>query len=270
MNKKIFTAPYIVWIAGFILIPLLFIVFYGFTDMGGAITFSNISSIAEPTYLNSLLVSLKLSVISTAVCLLLAYPLAYILSKYSNGKKGFTVFVFILPMWMNSLLRLLALKTLFEENGVLNIALEAIGLNPVSILGTESAVVIGTVYDYLPFMLLPIYNSLVKIDKGVIEAAKDLGANSFTVLRKVVIPLSVPGIISGITMVFVPAVSEFTIASIMGNNKIMLIGNIIERKFINTGEWNIGSGLSIVLMAFVIISMSVFEKFDKDGGESLI
>ena len=272
MNKKIFTAPYLVWIAGFIVIPLLFILYYGLTDASGAWTLHNLAAVGETTYLRALLLSLKIALISTLFCLLTAYPLALILSRRGgDGKgKGFMLFLFILPMWMNSLLRLIALKTIFEGNGVFNALLGLIGLGKLQILGTQGAVVLGTVYDYFPFMVLPIYNALVKIDPGVVEAARDLGAGTGTVLRRVVFPLSVPGIISGITMVFVPAVSEFAIASIMGNNRVMLIGNIIERKFISTGEWDIGSGLSIVLMAFVLISMSIFEKFDKDGGESLL
>ena len=175
------------------------------------------------------------------------------------------MFIFILPMWMNFLLRTMAWQVLLEKNGIINQVLDFIGLPHLDIINTPAAVVLGMVYDYLPFMILPIYNALVKIDKNVIEAAYDLGASGMQVLTKVIAPLSLPGIVSGITMVFVPSLTTFAVSNMLGGGKVNLIGNIIEQEFTTSSNWNLGAGLSLVMMIFIVISMALIEKFDKNG-----
>lgn len=230
----------------------------------------NIMSIATPEHTEALLLSLGLAFISTVICLALAFPLGLILKDSKLGKKGFMVFIFILPMWMNFLLRTMAWQVLLEKNGVINNVLASIGLPALEIINTPAAVVLGMVYDYLPFMILPIYNALVKIDNNVIEAAYDLGANYRQVLSKVIIPLSIPGIVSGVTMVFVPSLTTFAVSNILGGGKVNLIGNIIEQEFTTSFNWNLGAGLSLVMMIFIIISMAFIEKFDRNGEGSML
>ncbi len=270
MNKKLLSAPYIFWSLMFILIPLGMIFFYGFTDKTGAFTLENITAIATAEHSKALWLSLGLSLISTIICLLLAYPLAMILNNMKVNQSSFIVVIFILPMWMNFLLRTLAWQTLLEKTGVINSILTFFNLPTLNIINTPYAIVLGMVYNFLPFMVLPIYNSLAKIDINVINAAKDLGANPFQTFYKIILPLSIPGIISGITMVFVPALTTFVISSILGGSKILLIGNVIEQEFTQAGNWYLGSGLSIVLMVFIIISMILSAIFDKDGEGTLL
>ena len=256
MSKKYLSTPYIIWMIGFTVIPLALIFFYGLTDKSGAFTLANIMSIAQPEHAKALWLSMVLSFVSTVICLLLAYPLAMILRQRGIGRGSFIVFIFILPMWMNFLLRTLAWQTLLEKNGVINGFLNFLHLPNLNIINTPSAIVLGMVYNFLPFMVLPIYNVLAKIDDDTINAAKDLGANNFHTLTRIWIPLSLPGIISGITMVFVPALTTFVISNLLGGSKILLIGNVI---------WNLGSGLSMVLMVFILISMVLIAKYDKNG-----
>ena len=175
------------------------------------------------------------------------------------------VFLFVLPMWMNHILRTLALQNLLSNTGVINGILEFLRLPTLNIMNTPTAIIIGMVYTYLPFMILPIYNSIAKIDDGVIDAAYDLGASGFTVFRRLILPLSLPGIISGITMVFVPSISEFVIADMLGGSKTLLIGNVIEQEFTVGSNWNLGSGLSVVLMVFIVASMVIMQRYDGDG-----
>lgn len=265
MNKKSLSVPYIIWAAAFIIIPLCMIVYYGLTDNTGAFTMENIVAIFGKEHMKALWISVLLSVISTIICLLLAYPLAMILVNSNLKHGGFIVLIFILPMWMNFLLRTLAWQTLLEKNGVINNILNFLNLPELSIINTPYAIVLGMVYNFLPFMVLPIYNNLSKIDKNVINAAKDLGANNFQTFVKIIFPLSIPGVISGITMVFVPALTTFVISNLLGGSKILLIGNVIEQEFTQASNWHLGSGLSLVLMIFIIISMIVSAIFDKDG-----
>ena len=214
--------------------------------------------------------SLLLAFASTVICLLLAFPLGLALKDSRLGKKGFMVFVFILPMWMNFLLRTMAWQVLLEKNGIINGMLAGIGLPALNIINTPAAVILGMVYDYLPFMILPIYNALIKIDNNLIEAAYDLGASKSLVFRKVIVPLSVPGIVSGVTMVFVPSLTTFAISNMLGGGKVNLIGNIIEQEFTASSNWNLGSGLSLVMMIFIVISMAFIEKFDRNGEGNMI
>lgn len=265
MNKKLLSAPFLFWSGLFIIVPLLMVFYYGLTDKNGAFTLENITAISSPEHLKALWEAVKLSVLSTIICLILAYPLAMILCKSGSNKTSFMVLIFILPMWMNFLLRTFAWLTLLEKTGVINTLLKLVGLPTLRIINTPGAIVLGMVYNFLPFMVLPIYNVLIKIDKNVINAARDLGANPFQTFMKITLPLSVPGIISGITMVFVPALTTFIISTILGGSKILLIGNVIEQEFTQTGNWNLGSGLSIVLMMFIIFNMVISAVTDKDG-----
>lgn len=270
MNKKklsnhLLSTPFYLWIVAFIVIPLFMIFYYGFTDKNGVFTLNNITAITEPWHFKALMISIVLSIISTIICFLLAYPLAYILSQMQVNSHQYVVFMFILPMWMNFLLRTLAWQTLIEKTGVINGLLATLGLPTLRIINTNYAIVLGMVYNYLPFMILPLYNTLAKIDKSVINAARDLGANSFITFKRIIFPLSIPGIISGITMVFVPSLTTFVISNILGGSKILLIGNVIEQEFTVACNWHLGSGLSIVLMLFIVVNMILSMIFDKDG-----
>ena len=265
MNKKLLSLPFIFWSAMFVIVPLCMVFYYGLTDKSGAFTFDNILAIATAEHSKALWEALKLSVISTVICLLLAYPLAMILCNMNVNQNSFLVLIFILPMWMNFLLRTLAWQTLLEKTGVINSILSALHLPSLNIINTPSAIVLGMVYNFLPFMVLPLYNVLVKIDKSVINAAYDLGANGAQTFLRIIFPLSLPGMFSGITMVFVPALTTFVISKILGGSKILLIGNVIEQEFTQTGNWNLGSGLSIVLMLFIIFNMVISVITDKEG-----
>lgn len=262
--------PFTVWSVIFILIPLFMIFYYGLVDKSGAFTLDNITAIAEPEHMKALLLSILLSLIATVICLFLAYPLAMILSKLGVNQNSFIVLIFILPMWMNFLLRTLAWQTLLEKTGVINSILSYLHLPALNIINTPYAITLGMVYNFLPFMVLPIYNSLIKLDSDVINAARDLGANSVQTFTKVIFPLTIPGVISGITMVFIPALTTFVISNLLGGSKILLIGNVIEQEFTQASNWNLGSGLSLVMMIFIIISMAASALFDKDGEGSLV
>ena len=264
-NKRLLAGPYLFWAVSFVVIPLLVIVYYAFTSDEGAFTFSNLAQITTPENLKALGMSVLLSFLSTAICLILAYPLAMILSQKQVSQTSFIVLIFILPMWMNFLLRTLAWQTLLEKTGVINSILSVLHLPALNIINTPSAIVLGMVYNFLPFMVLPLYNVLVKIDKNVINAAYDLGANGVQTFFRIIFPLSLPGMFSGITMVFVPALTTFVISKILGGSKILLIGNVIEQEFTQTGNWNLGSGLSIVLMLFIIFNMVISVITDKEG-----
>ena len=270
MNRKALSVPYLFWSAAFILVPLCMVFYYGLTDKTGAFTLDNILAIASPEHSKALWEAVKLSLVSTVICFLLAYPLAMILSRMNVNKDSFLVLIFILPMWMNFLLRTMAWQTLLEKTGVINSILAFFKLPALKIINTPSAIILGMVYNFLPFMVLPIYNVLVKIDKNVINAARDLGANELQTFLKIIFPLSVPGIISGITMVFVPALTTFVISNILGGSKILLIGNVIEQEFTQTGNWHLGSGLSIVLMLFIIFNMVISAVTDKNGEGAVI
>lgn len=264
-SKKLLAGPYLFWSVSFIIIPLLMIFYYGLTDQDGAFTFANLAKITTPENLKALGLALLLSLISTLICLVMAYPLAMILASMNVDQTSFIVLIFILPMWMNFLLRTIAWQTLLEKNGVINQILGFFHIPPLQLINTPAAIVLGMVYNFLPFMVLPLYNALCKIDKDVIFAARDLGATSFYTFRKIIFPLSLPGVISGITMVFVPALTTFVISDLLGGSKILLIGNVIDRQFQQGSNWHVGSGLSLVLMIFILISMILTGKYDKNG-----
>ena len=270
LGKQLLAGPYLLWIIGFTFLPLLMILYYAVNDASGAFTLSNLAAIADPVHVKSLLLSLKLGLISTVVCLVLSYPLAMILNTFHFKHKSFVVFIFILPMWMNFMLRILAWRLLLSNNGIVNLVLGAVGLNSIKILNTPTAVVFGMVYVFLPFMILPIYNSMARIKQDILDAAKDLGANNFIIFIKIILPLTLSGIISGIIMVFVPALTSFVISDLLGGGKVLLIGNVIEQEFMQGTNWYLGSGLSVVLMIFVIASMAIMNIFDKDGGGNAV
>ena len=269
-KNKWLSAPYILWSAVFIIVPLGMILYYGLTDQTGSFTLDNITAIASAGHAKALRVSLLLSLVSTLVCFLLAYPLAMILAGVQVKRHNFIILVFILPMWMNFLLRTLAWQTLLEKNGVINHVLSFLHLPALRIINTPAAIILGMVYNFLPFMVLPLYNALSKIDTNVINAARDLGANHVYTFIRIILPLSIPGIISGITMVFIPALTTFVISALLGGGKLLLIGDVIEQEFTRTSNWHLGSGLSMVLMIFIIINMILSAIFDKDGEGSML
>ena len=264
-GKQLLAGPYLVWIIGFIILPVFAVLYYALTNSAGSFTMENIAAIAEPVHLKALFLALKLAVICTLICLLLSYPLAMILNNMKIKEHSFVVFLFVLPMWMNFMLRILAWQMLLSNNGIINSLLKTLGFSGINLMNTPTAVVFGMVYDYLPFMILPIYNVLAKIDRDVLYAARDLGANNMQTFFKIILPLRVPGVISGITMVFVPSLTTFVISDLLGGSKILLIGNVIEQEFQQGSNWHVGSGLSLVLMIFIIASMALIAKYDKDG-----
>jgi spermidine/putrescine transport system permease protein len=263
-SVKWLSFPYLLWMAGFIIIPLIMILFYGLTGKESGFSLDNVSLITNPINQKALFLALELSVISTIICLLLAYPLAIILNNAKMKSNSFIVLIIILPMWMNFLLRTLAWQNILEKTGVLNSILEFLHLPTINIINTPAAIILGMVYNFLPFMVLPIYNVLIKIDQDVVNAARDLGANGEQTFRKIIFPLSLPGVVSGITMVFVPSLTTFVISTILGGSKIVLIGNVIEQQF-RLGNWHTGSGLSLVLMIFILLSMAILSKYDKES-----
>lgn len=264
------SSPYIAWAVIFIIVPLCMVFYYGLTDKTGTFTLENVTEIMSAEHAKALWLSLGLSLISTVICFFIAYPLAMILANMNVNQHSFIVLIFILPMWMNFLLRTLAWQTLLEKTGVINNVLAILHLPSLNIINTPYAIVLGMVYNFLPFMVLPLYNALVKIDPNVINAAKDLGAGKLQTFFKITFPLSVPGVISGITMVFIPALTTFVISNLLGGSKILLIGNVIEESFTQAGNWHLGSGLSIVLMIFIIVNMVASAIFDKDGEGSAL
>lgn len=274
MKKKSFLAyPYVVWSAIFIVIPLILVVLFSFTqEINGKQVFSiaNYRDLMDPIYFKVFLRSIILAGASTLICLLVGYPVAYLVSKVNINKRGTLILLFILPMWMNFLLRTYAWVAILGKNGLLNTFLGWFGIPHTSILYTNAAILLGMVYNFLPFMVLPIFNSLSKMDNDLINAARDLGANSFQVFTKVIFPLSLPGVVSGITMVFMPAVTTFAISRLLGGGKFMLIGDLIEQQFTVVGDWNFGSAISIFMMIIILISMAVMSRFeddsDKEGG----
>ncbi len=267
MNNKYtryVAAPYLIWSVGFIIIPLCLVLYYAFTNADGAFTIDNVADIISYVNIKALLLSIAFSLASTLLCLLIAYPLAVVLSSVISTNSSILSLLFILPMWMNSLLRTYAWQNILERKGVINGFLTALNLPPLYIINKPPAILLGMVYDFLPFMILPVYNSVSRIDKDLINAARDLGAGYRDIFFRVIWPLSLPGVISGITMVFVPSLTTFVISDILGGGKILLIGNVIEQLFTQDSDWNAGAGLSAVLMIFIVISMVITSKYDKE------
>ena len=258
-------APYTAWSVIFIVVPLFIVAYYAFTDKNGAFTLANIVQLKE--YKDTFWISIVYSLIATVIALLISYPFAYFLSRQSEKSRRLQMMLVMLPMWMNLLIRTYSWMNILENNGIINNLLESIGLGKIEMIGTPGAVIFGMVYNYLPYMILPIYTVMSKIEPSLLEAAEDLGCNGFNKLRRVIMPLSLPGVVSGITMVFVPSVSTFYISQKLGNGKIMLVGDVIERQMQTSYNYNLGASISLVLMVMIIISMAVMNKFsDSEGG----
>ncbi len=258
-------APHIVWAILFIIAPLVFVAYYAFTDGDGGFTMANIANFFTPTYLKIFFRSLKLAVIATAICLFVGYPIAYSISRCKPKTQRILILLLMLPMWMNFLIRTYAIMVLIQDTGIINSFLGNFGIDPIHMLGTEGAVVLGMVYDYLPYMILPIYSVMAKLDYRLVEAAADLGCNGFGVLRKVILPLSLSGVISGITMVLVPSISTFYISQKLGGADMLLIGDVIEQQY-NASNYNMTASLSLILMLILLIGLAVVNRYS-DGDE---
>ena len=266
MKAKSAIAPYSVWMAIFIVVPLALILWFAFTDKNGTFTLQNLASVGQ--YSNVFVRSIGLGAIATAISLILGYPLAYIIAKSNVRRQGVLVMLVMLPMWTNFLLRTYAWMSLLEDNGIINNFLASIGLDRINMINTSGAVVLGMVYNYIPYMILPIYSVLTKIDNSVIEAAQDLGASQNKVFRKVIFPMSMPGVVSGVTMVFVPAVSTFIISKMLGGSENLLIGDLIDMQFLgNSYNPNLGAAISLVLMVLILICMGIMNQFSDDTDE---
>lgn len=269
MKKKYFAIPYIVWMVIFTVVPLLLVFVYAFVEISPSgnikITFEYMQKAFEMGSFNVLLRSLEYALITTAICLLLAYPAAMFLAQLKSSTGSIICLLFILPMWMNFLLRTYAWRALLDNNGLINNFLQMIGIPAQRFMYTDGAIILGLVYDFLPFMLLPLYTAFQKFNHNYIEAAEDLGANRWQVLMKVTIPLTRPAIITGITMVFMPAVSTFVVSGLLGGGKYVMYGELIENEFLVMNRWNIGAALAVVMMVLLVISMYFTRKYDKDG-----
>lgn len=277
-RKSILAWPYVLWIVLFTILPLLIIVLFSFTEkteMGSismVFTLDNYRKFFQPLYLNVLKRSVILAVVSTVMCLIVGYPMAYIMSRAPRKKRNLMATLFVLPLWTNFLLRIYAWMGLLREQGLVNEFLKAIGLieRPLQLLYNNGAVVMGMVYNFLPFMVLPIYSVLVKLDDSLLEAAHDLGANDVKVFQKVIFPLSLPGVATGIYMVFMPAVSTFVLSDLLGGSHTILLGNLIENQFRNARNWQFGSAISVIMLLFIIVTMGYFAKDgDHERGNGL-
>ena len=272
MNKKTFgnklvASPYIVWSAIFIVVPLIIMVYFALTDESGVFTLANLSGLGQ--YKKAFAISILYAAVATLITLILAYPMAYFMTKLKVSSQRMLFMIVMIPMWMNFLIRTYSWITILANTGLINTLLSKLGIGPLKLINTPGAVILGMVYDFIPYMILPIYSVMSKLDKSLLEAAEDLGSNSFDKFKKVIFPLSRPGVISGITMVFVPSVSTFYISQKLGGNKTMLIGDTIEY-FFNLGPsyYNIASAISLVLMVMILICLFVMNRFtdDEDGG----
>lgn len=258
-------SPYIVWSVIFIVVPLIMVAYYSFTDANGSFTLSNITSLGK--YKEIFLVSIWYAFLATVITLLLSYPLAYFMTKTKMSTQSTLMMLVMLPMWMNFLIRTYSWITILANTGLINSFLTAIGLGPVQLINTPGAVILGMIYNYMPYMILPIYSVMSKLDHSLLEAAEDLGSNGLSKLRRVILPLSMPGVVSGITMVFVPSVSTFYISQKLGGGKNMLIGDVIEMQFQSSYNYNLGAALSLVLMVLILVCLAVMNHFaDDDGG----
>ncbi|MBS1473851.1 MAG: ABC transporter permease [Massilimaliae sp.] len=269
MKNKLPAFPYIVWMVAFIVVTLFLVVYFAFTSEEGGFTLDNLVKISQ--YTPIFVKSINLAIIATLICFVLAYPIAYILSRSTERYQRTMILLVMLPMWMNFLLRTYGWMTLLENEGLINKFLGLLHIGPFQMINTAGAVVLGMVYNYLPFMILPLYSVMAKIDQSMIEAAQDLGCNAVKVIIKVLMPLSLPGIITGVTMVFVPSVSTFVISRMLGGGQNMLIGDLIEQQFIgSTYNPYVGSAMSLILMVIMLVIMGIMSSFDDDEMEGLV
>ncbi len=259
--------PHIVWMVLFIVAPLLFVLYYAFTDPSGAFTLENVTALGS--HKTTFVLSIALSVIATFLCFIIGYPLAWIISRADPGRQRIYMMLIMLPMWTNLLIRTYSMMAIMDDGGFLNGILAALHLGKVHLIGTKGAVLFGMVYDFLPYMVLPIYTVMNKIDPRLTEAASDLGAGGWRVLTKVTMPLSMSGVVSGITMVFVPSISTFYISQKLGGGSFELIGDTIERQFQNETTYNVGAMISLVMMVLILISLAVMNKFSDESEEIL-
>lgn len=269
MVKKLTSLPYLIWMAIFVIIPLGMMIYFAFTTEEGGFTFDNIVAISK--YTPIFVKSINLAIIATMICFVLAYPLAYLIARSSEHYQRTMMMLLMLPMWMNFLLRTYGWMTLLEKEGLINKFLSIFHIGPLQMINTPAAVVLGMVYNYLPFMILPLYSIMAKIDVSIIEAAQDLGCNTVQVICKVLFPMSLPGIITGVTMVFVPSVSTFIISRMLGGGQNMMIGDLIEQQFIgSTYNPYMGSAMSLLLMAIMLVVMGIMSSFDDDEMEGIV
>ena len=266
--KVLLDKPYLLWTVLFIVAPMMMVLYYAATDKSGAFTLQNFAQI--PAYFSTILLSVLYGLAATVICLIFGYPFAYFMAKHSQRTQRTIVLLVMLPMWMNFLIRTYSLMTILGDTGVINNALKALHIGPFHMINTPGAVILGMVYNFLPYMILPIYSVLSKMDNSLLEAAQDLGSNKLQTMKRVVFPLSVPGLLSGITMVFVPCVSTFYITQKLGGGQIVLIGDVIESQFQSANNYNLGASLSFVLMILIFICLAVVNHFDggrdTDGG----
>ena len=270
LSRKIVDKPYLLWAALFIVAPLIMVVYYTFTNSAGAFTWDNVTVI--PKYTSVILLSIIYGVVATVICLVIGYPFAYFISKLNTNSQAMMVLLVMLPMWMNFLIRTYSWMTILGDSGVINSILTAVGLLkevdgelvPLHMLNTPGAVMLGMVYNFLPYMILPIYSVLTKMDDSLIEAAQDLGSGKAQVIRKVIMPLSLPGVLSGITMVFVPCVSTFYITQKLGGGQVVLIGDIIETQFQQANNYNLGASLSLILMVLILACLGIMNYLGAD------
>jgi spermidine/putrescine transport system permease protein len=265
--------PYIIWMSLFIAVPMLLIVLYAFTEHGNALmafrfTLDNFFKFFDPVFIKVLFKSLEVAIITTIFCILIGYPIAYIISNTSERVQTLLILLITLPMWINMLVRTYAWISILSDGGILNSIFEFLGLPPIKMMYTDFAVMLGMVYNFLPFMIISIYTVLAKLDKALIHASHDLGANPVQTFLRIVLPLSMPGVISGITLVFLPAVSTFVIPKFLGGGQYMLIGNLIENQFITVGEWNFGSAISLIMAMIIMGSMILTRKIDRDASDT--
>ena len=269
MRNKWLAAPYVGWMALFVVAPLVLVVVYALTTRDGSFTLDNFSNMMQ--YAAVFGRSFLLAGIATVLCILLGYPMAYFLSRERGRLRSMATLLIMLPMWMNFLLRTYSWVFLLERNGFFNTLLSTIGLPKLDIINTQAAVVLGMVYNFLPFMVLPIFSVIVKIDHRIIEAAQDLGANSVQVFRRVILPLSLPGVLSGVTMVFIPSVSPFVISRLLGGGMSLLVGDLIEMQFLGSAyNPHLGSAISLVMMVIVLICMGVMNRFGEGEEEAVL
>ena len=262
LRAKLISSPYVVWSALFIVAPLIFVVYYSFTNPSGDFTIDNISALSKyaPTFLRSI----WFGIVATVICLLIAFPLAYIISQKTEKVQRTLVMLVMLPMWMSFLIRTYSWMALLQDTGIINSFLAKLGIDPIHMINTSGAVILGMVYNFLPYTIMPIYSVMAKLDYSMVEAAQDLGGNRLTVIKRCIIPMSMPGVISGITMVFVPSVSTFYISQKLGGGSFDLIGDVIERQFQQSYNYNLGASLSLVLMVLILICMAVMNRFSGD------
>ena len=268
LRTKLLDKPYFIWAFLFIIAPLIMVLYYAITDKSGAFTLSNFSQI--PAYLSTILLSILYGLAATVLCLLLGYPFAYFLSKHTERTQRTIVLLVMLPMWMNFLIRTYSLMTILGDTGIINSLLGALHIGKLHMINTPGAVILGMVYNFLPYMILPIYSVLSKMDNSLLEAAQDLGSNKLHTFRRVIIPLSLPGTLSGITMVFVPCVSTFYITQKLGGGQIVLIGDVIESQFQSANNYNLGAALSFVLMILIFICIGIMNHFDDEESGGMV